>query len=200
MIAPSPCGNLKTVRRQAFSSQIPIRALDVASLPTLSGHLYSVVFLSFSHPHSWLIRTRCIAMSTPSNAPKLLLPFVKATQSTGTAHDSSTIMAPPELPLLSAYTAPQPRRRAKAPTKTREQWEAQRTNIYQLYIVEDLSLGEVMKAMDDIHNFKASYVAACHSMYLLDKFSSRLSRRIQYGSKLKEWGSRKISGGRICDS
>lgn len=99
-------------------------------------------------------------MSTSSNAPKLLLPLVKATQSTGTAHGPSTIMAPPELPLLSANTAPQPRRKAKAPTKSREQWEAQRANIHRLYIVEDLSLGDVMKAMEDNHDFRASYVAA----------------------------------------
>lgn len=131
-------------------------------------------------------------MSTPSsNAPKLLLPLVKDTWSTGTAHRLSTTLTTPELSLLSANTAPQPRRKAKAPRKTREQWETQRTNIHQLYIVEDLSLGDVMKAMDDNHNFQASYVAACLSRYCLFRFSSHQSRRIQYGSKLKEWGFEK---------
>lgn len=95
-------------------------------------------------------------MSTSSNNLKLLLPLVEATQNTVAAHGLSTVMAPPELFVLPAKTAPQPRRKAKAPTKTREQWETQRTNIHQLYIIDDLSLRDVIEAMDDNHQFQAS--------------------------------------------
>ena len=124
------------------------RMLTCTSLPTLATYLYLLPsYSSRSHHHSWLVRTSCIAMSTSSNPPKLLLPF-------------GFVMAPPELPPLSANTAPQPRRKPKAPTKTRQQWEAQRTNIHQLYIDEDLPLADVMKAMEDNHDFRASYVAS----------------------------------------
>ena len=47
-------------------------------------------------------------------------------------------------------------RKPKSSTKTREEWEAQREKIQELYVVRDLKLDEVMVTMRETHGFQAS--------------------------------------------
>ncbi|KAL8791747.1 MAG: hypothetical protein Q9195_005685 [Heterodermia aff. obscurata] len=81
------------------------------------------------------------------------------------------IPPPPQLPSNLEVSAAKRRRAPKAATKSRDEWEAHRDNIHRLYIDENLSLESVMKAMGGTYDFHAS--------------------RIQYGSKIKEWGFQK---------
>ena len=59
-------------------------------------------------------------------------------------------------------------RGAKSATKTDQEWDDQKPNIYQFYVTENLSLEVVMRKMEEDYHFKAS--------------------RKQYRTKIKEWG------------
>ena len=51
-----------------------------------------------------------------------------------------------------------PLRKAKTKPKSSNEWAAMRIDIYQLYMLQDLSLPDVMKIMGDEKSFVQSYV------------------------------------------
>ena len=51
-----------------------------------------------------------------------------------------------------------------AGTKSRQEWQAQHKHFENLYIGENMSLQDVVKAMDDRYGFKATYVLCIHGL------------------------------------
>lgn len=49
-------------------------------------------------------------------------------------------------------------RKAKTTTKSAEEWDAMKMVIHDLYIIQDLSLPEVIKIMENENSFSQSYV------------------------------------------
>ena len=69
----------------------------------------------------------------------------------------------------SATTTPRKlaSRGTKSATKTDQEWESQKANFHQLYVIEKRTLKVAMEKMEEDHHFKAS--------------------RKQYTTKIKEW-------------
>jgi len=63
-----------------------------------------------------------------------------------------------DLPEELSYRALLPLQTAPCRPKTNRDWDEQRLNIERLYVIEDMTLPEVMKAMEESYGFKATYV------------------------------------------
>ena len=101
-------------------------------------------------------------------APPLLLPNtqwtilqgLKADPNSGQGYDTAAPMAPPlpppQQPLNLEISTAKRRRAPKAQTKSKDEWEAHRDKIHDLYVDENLPLERVMKAMGGTYDFHAS--------------------------------------------
>ncbi|KAL8787109.1 MAG: hypothetical protein Q9195_007937 [Heterodermia aff. obscurata] len=79
-------------------------------------------------------------------------------------------------------------RKAKTSTKSAEEWDAKKMVIHYLYIIQDLSLPEVIKIMENENSFSQSYAVPLRACALQTLRTYNCRRRKQYTTKLKEWG------------
>ena len=93
-----------------------------------------------------------------------------------------------QLPGRSTISLGKVARKAKTSTKSAEEWDAKKMVIHDLYIIQDLSLPEVIKIMENENSFSQSYVVSLCSRPLK---LTNCCRRKQYTTKLKEWGYEK---------
>ena len=100
-------------------------------------------------------------MSGFANAQGTTLPGLEADRILQHGYDMDAPMAPPpsipsQLPLNLEISTAKRHRKPKAPTKSKDEWEAHRPHIHRLYVDESLPLAAVMKAMGETYGFHAS--------------------------------------------
>ena len=99
-------------------------------------------------------------MSGFTRAQRTILPSLEPGLAPGQGYGVAALMAPPppppSLPSNIDISTTKRRRAPKAPTKSKEEWNAHRSHIHRLYVDENLPLEGVMKAMSDTYGFHAS--------------------------------------------